>query len=400
MLFSFIAALMLSAAVQEPTADRSRAEELARTGHSAEARELFAHITELNPGDVEARLWMARMDLRLGNTAAAESGFRAVLQDHPADVDARIGLGMVLTRNGSWQEALQILTEAERDSGQNADLFGALARAYRRGGDDGRALEYFRRAKALSPDDPDLQLGFESVARTFGHWIAFDGFGQWGAPGAEVESGSLTASFRVTPRLHLEASARKQQGEGYSDGLAGGGLFWRAPRSTTVEVGVVGGPSNTALPGLHLSSDVVHYTGAFEAGVGVRRLSFAGSNLLAFSPTFAWDREPWRFDARYTYSRSSFDETGQSTGDHSIMFRGTWQGWRRVALLGTYARGIESFEDLTADRLGALDTKTVAGGLRIDLRSLTRITTTWEHQWRSNNTTVDRFYVSVVQSIP
>jgi tetratricopeptide (TPR) repeat protein len=400
MLLSFVVAITLAAAVQSPAADRNRAEDLARSGRNAEALELFARVVDANPADVEARLWMARLALRLGRTADAESGFRAVLQDHPADVDARIGLGMVFTRNGSWEDALAILTDAERDAGQNADLFGALARAYRRSGDDRRALEYFRRARALSPDDPDLALGFEGVARTYGHWIAVEGFGQTGAPGADVESGSVTIDLRVIPRLHLDASARIQNGPDYSDHLAGGGLLWRATRSTTVAAHVFGGSGNTALPRIDASGEVVHYAGVFEAGAWVRRLSFAGSDLVAVSPVLAWDREPWRLDTRYTYSRSSFDDTSQSRGDHSVLLRGTWQAWRRVAVQGAYAYGIESFEDLTADRLGSLGTTTLAGGLRIDLRSVTRITTTWEHQWRSNDTQINRFTVSVVQFIP
>jgi hypothetical protein len=83
-----------------------------------------------------------------------------------------------------------------------------------------------------------------------------------------------------------------------------------------------------------------------------------------------------------------------------VLLRGTRQQWRRVALVGAYAYGIESFEDLTADRVGALGTTTLASGVRIDLKSLTRIATTWEHQWRSNHTSIDRFTVSVIQSIP
>ena len=71
-----------------------------------------------------------------------------------------------------------------------------------------------------------------------------------------------------------------------------------------------------------------------------------------------------------------------------------------LAALGTYAYGIESFEDLTADRILSLGATTITGGVRIDLPSLTRITTTWEHQWRSNSTSIDRFTVSVIQTIP
>jgi tetratricopeptide (TPR) repeat protein len=322
-----------------------------------------------------------------------------VLREHPADVDAVIGLGIVLTRTGAWRDALAILQEIEPAAGENADLFAALARAYRRAGDDHRALEYFERAKALAPRDPDVVMGFEGVARAYGHWIAFEGFGQTGG-GVDVGSGTVTLDVRVAPRLHLDASARKQQGPDYSDATAGGGVFWRATRTTTLALHAFGGSTNVALPTLDLSGDIVHYAGVFEIGAGVRHLTFAGSDLTAVSPVFAWDRDRWRVDTRYTYSRSAFVATGESRGDHSVLLRGTRQQWRRVALQGAYAYGIESFEDLTADRVGALGTTTLGSGIRLDLKSLTRISTIWEHQWRSNQTTIDRFTVSVIQAIP
>jgi hypothetical protein len=275
-------------------------------------------------------------------------------------------------------------------------LFAALARAYRRVGDDRSALEYFERAKALAPTDPDVVIGFESAARAYGHWIGFEGFGQTGA-GASVGSGTVMLDVRVAPRLHLETSARTQQGPDYSDATAGGGVFFRAARATTVALHVIGGPDNVALPTLDVSGEVVHYVGAFDIGGGVRHLRFVASDLTAVSPVLAWDRDRWRVDTRYTYSRSAFDATSESRGDHSVLVRGTRQQWRRVALQGAYAYGIESFEDFTADRVGALGTTTLAAGTRIDLKSLSRITATWEHQWRSNETTIDRFTVSVTQ---
>ena len=395
----FAAAIMLMAALQTPATDRTRAEGLARAGRSAEAIELFMRIVENNPADVEARLWVARLQLRLGRTTEAEAGFRAVLREHPADVDARIGLAIVLTRTGAAPEAVAILQDIEPAAGQNADLFAALARAYRRAGDDRRALEYFERAKALAPRDPDVALGFEAVARTYGHWIAFEGFGQTGA-GADVGSGTVTIDVRVAPRLHLDASARTQQGPDYSDATAGGGVFWRVTRTTTAALHALGGSGNTALPMLDISADVLHYAGVFEIGTGVRHLSFTGSDLTAVSPVFALDRDRWRVDTRYTYSRSAFSATGESSGDHSVVLRGTRQQWRRVALQGAYAYGIESFEDLTAIRLRGLGTTTLATGIRLDLKSVTRVATVWEHQWRSNQLTIDRFTVSVIQAIP
>jgi len=84
----------------------------------------------------------------------------------------------------------------------------------------------------------------------------------------------------------------------------------------------------------------------------------------------------------------------------SILLRETWRGWRRVDVVGAYAYGIESFEQLTADRLGSLGASTVATGLRINTPSLSQLTATWEHQWRSNNTALDRLTLSITQAFP
>src|SRR6476661_431790 len=140
LMFATLAAALVVAAAgcQSATPDRGRAEQLGRSGQTAEALQLFEQIAEQNSGDVEARIWIARLELRLGHTDKAEAGFRSVLRDHPTDVDARIGLGAALMRKGAWRDALAILVDAEREAGENADLFATLARAYRRGGDDRR----------------------------------------------------------------------------------------------------------------------------------------------------------------------------------------------------------------------------------------------------------------------
>src|SRR5262245_60231092 len=395
-------ALIVSLASQSSTpTDRSYAEQLARTGRTLEAITLFERIVAENPADSEARLWIARLDLRLGRTDDAEALFRSVIREHPTDVDARIGLGATLTRKGEWSDALTVLRDAERDAGENADLFGAFARAYRRAGDDRRALEYFRRAKTLAPDDPDLISGYEATAQAYGHSFAFEGFGEEGSTGNDAASGTLALSVRATPRLHLLASARSQRRTGNTDTTAGGGLFWRVDRATTLDLRAVGGSGNLSLPNTDLSAEVLHYAGVFEIGGAVRSLSYAGVDAIAASPLLSWDPGGrWRTDTRYTYSRSSFEDTGDTSGDSSVMLRETWRGWRRVALNGVYAYGIESFEDLTADRLSSLGGSTLAGGLRISLPSLSVFNLTWEHQWRSNSTTIDRVTLSIVQSIP
>ena len=411
MLVPLVTVIVLTAASQSVPDERTRAEQLARAGKNAEAIELFKQMVQQDPADTEARLWIARLDLRVGRTSEAEAGFRSVLREHPADVDAKIGLANALLRKGAPDEALTLLTETEPAAGQNADLFSALARAYRRTGDDRRALEYFKRARALSPDDPDIVAGYEAVLLAYGHSIAFSGFHESGPQDVHTASEAFATSIRVGPRLHLDGAIHLEQRSDMSDTVAGGGFLWRLTRASNLEFHAFGGPDNALLPTSDVSAGLINYVGVYEWGGNVRRMSFAGVDVVALSPTFAWDRGRTRLDSRYTYSRQHFNDhftaerrgavaTDDTTGDHSFMLRETWRGWRRASLTVGYAYGIESFEDLTVDRIGALGASTLSFGGRFDLPSLTMITATYEHQWRSNSTTMGRLTAALVQFFP
>jgi YaiO family outer membrane protein len=399
MLVPLATALVLSIAAQSPTPDRDVAEQLARSGRTVEALAMFEQIVAEHPADGDVRLWIARLQLRMGRTAEAEAGFRAVLLARPADVDARIGLGRTLTRRGAWREALDVLHEAERDAGENAELFAALARASRRGGDDGRALDYYERAMALAPGDPDLVDGYEATVRAYGSSTVLESFAEGGA--SDGRSVSLTTTVRVLPRLKLEGRVRGQDRNGSSDTLGGGGAIWRITRATNLATRVMAGKDNTSLANADAMAELRHYLGAFEIGGIVRHLSFADAAVTTTTPLLAWDTGArWRLAARYTYSRSSFHTTGESSGDHSALLRSTFRGWRRVDATVTYAYGIESFEDLTADLVGNLGSNSVAATLQLRLSSLTSVATTCERQWRSDDTRLDRLTVVIAQGFP
>lgn len=391
---TLVAVVCLQAA---PVEDRARAEQLARDGRTADAIALFSRIVDRDPRDDEARIWLARLALRLGRTSEAEAGFRAVLARRPDDVDASIGLGTALLRTNDWRGALALLEPLEERAADDADLLATLARAYRRAGDDRRALRYFERARARAPHDPDIIAGYEAAARVYGHAVVVEGWGQGGSPGLEGTSGALVMDIRVAPPFRLLAHGRVQHRSGTSDALGGAGIRWRANRASTVEVHAFGGPDNEALPERHVSAAALHYVGSLEIGADVRALAFQTSHVVAVSPIVAWDRERWRLDTRYSLSRARFDGAGDTSEDHSVFVRGTLRPQRRIALMAVYAYGIESFADLTADRLRALNATTAGTGVQFDLPSLSRLAINWEHQWRSNDTSVDRVTVTLVQ---
>ena len=337
--------------------------------------------------------------LQAGPGDAAEARFRATLAERPGDIDTRVSLAFALLRRGAWQEALPLLLEAENAAGDNADFLHALAIAYRRSGDVERSLHYYTRAKALSPRDPDVTSGLENAVRAYGHAITLEGFAEQ-QDGGGAASGTLMATVRLAPRWHLDSSVRLQDRAAARDMLAGVGVQWRAGHRTTVGARVLAGPGNVTLAKADVSAAVVYYVGAFEWGAHTRALAFDGTSVAAISPLFAWEPGRWRLDAGYTYSRSRFDQTDTATGDHSAMLRQTWRAWRRVALSATYAYGIESFETLTAERVGSLGAHTIAAGVRLITPSIAEVHAGWDHQWRSNATTVDRFTLAVVRFLP
>ena len=101
---------------------------------------------------------------------------------------------------------------------------------------------------------------------------------------------------------------------------------------------------------------------------------------------------------RYYRSESEFLPFGRRAGNDSGAILGRWQAARRLSLGAAYARGNESFDIVSVDRLGRFRADTVAGGVRIDLRSLTSFAVGVEHQWRTGDRQLTRVTFDLVQS--
>jgi hypothetical protein len=102
---------------------------------------------------------------------------------------------------------------------------------------------------------------------------------------------------------------------------------------------------------------------------------------------------------RYYRSQSRFVGAHLSAGNDSGAIMARWRQRRRLSWSGAYARGNESFDILSVDRLGRFQADTLAGGARIDLPSLTSIGLGVEHQWRSRNRRMWRLTVDLVHHL-
>lgn len=102
----------------------------------------------------EANLNLAMLHLARGEVARAELALREALERNPDFVPAIVILAQLLEGQGQVDKARRQLTDALQRHPDAAVLFHSMGFAHVRGGESTKALDAFRRAAALSPNDP------------------------------------------------------------------------------------------------------------------------------------------------------------------------------------------------------------------------------------------------------
>jgi YaiO family outer membrane protein len=388
-----------AAQAARPVIDYEAAERLARDGRHAEALAAFEALAAANADDFDSRLWIGRLLVWQGRRDEALAIYRDVITRAPRYVDARVGLAGVLLTLGRVEEAWDVVQDAEALAPANGDVLAVKGRALRRLGRPSEALAAFDAAHALSPDDSDLAIVRERTQRLVAHRAhvslareaSADGIPEATILDADVDV-HLDDTLRVFGRVQFQDRA------GQDDTRAGGGVEWRAAPRVLTRGALLISPGSPRVARADLFGEVELAVDRTQPAIGLRYLDFAGARVWIVAPSIAVDlTDNVAVAARYYYSHSRFLPVGQTAGNHSAAFMGRWQAARRVSLSAAYARGNESFDILSVDRLGRFRADTVAGGARIDLRSLTSLGLGVEHQWRTGDRQLTRITVDIVQ---
>ena len=88
-------------AAADPQADQAptpQPEDLAQAGNYKAALEGFRRRVAADPGDLDARVWIAWLHERMGRPDLAEPVYRSVVLEAPGHVDAAIRLATLLTK--------------------------------------------------------------------------------------------------------------------------------------------------------------------------------------------------------------------------------------------------------------------------------------------------------------
>jgi tetratricopeptide (TPR) repeat protein len=117
------------------------------------AIEQYQKITELDPKDVDALLWLGRLQITL-NSSEAEKAYKRVLELDSENEDALNGLAVLYSNLGDNQKAAEVLKRAA-DKRPSAANLQTLAGAYEQIKQYALAAEALKKALELNPPNAD-----------------------------------------------------------------------------------------------------------------------------------------------------------------------------------------------------------------------------------------------------
>jgi arylsulfatase A-like enzyme/Tfp pilus assembly protein PilF len=126
-------------------------EALAKEGNHdpAGAKEALEASLTLNPAQLDARLLLGKIDLKLKDLKAAEDEFEAALLLQPENMEAQIGKAKVQLASGKFREAAKQLEAMEISQPSNAEILDLLVQNYTALGEREKAEQAEKRANII-----------------------------------------------------------------------------------------------------------------------------------------------------------------------------------------------------------------------------------------------------------
>lgn len=387
--------------VQAPN-PQAEAERLARSGAYEEALEQFRALAAINPADLEARTWIARLHVIMGHLRQGEAVYRNILVDSPDRLDSLVGLGSVLVSQSRLDEARTYLTRAEKLAPDDLEVLAAQGSLNLADAQHQLAVGYYGRASVIAPEQNDLRLNFEEARRRYDHRIEAAYFSEMFSDATpDTQSGDVTLNLRVNQQLRVFGRGQQERRFSRTDARAGGGLEWRVhqPALSAVQAFALVGPDNDVLPQVDTGLGLrwIHRTATFT--MNGRYFRFADARMWTIGPAVRLDvRDNVMVSGSYMHSSTEFAGFDGLVGGNSADIRGAFRIQPRLWLEAGYARGIENFDRVTIDRLGRFRADTISGTARFDLHSLTSIGATYEYQRVEGGAKMGRLTAKLMQS--
>jgi hypothetical protein len=376
----------------------SEAAELETSGRYDEALAAFQRLVAGNPNDHQARLAIARLQMRMGHPDRAESVYQGVRLEDATNLEAVLGVADARIAQWRSEDALEALENAERLAPENPQVLAALGRTHQSAGRSTLAVAYLQRAVSIS-SAPAYRLALERARSAHQNRLEIRTFGEeFSEATSKSGSGDVSVHVRLTDAVRVSGRGQIQRKFDVDDARGGAAVEWRWTPSTTILAQALVGPGNRVLPRGDVLAGVNHTTGPASWMGSVRHFAFDGARVTSVSPTVTFSpTDRLSLGLRYAFSVTDMPTfTSTSTGN-SAQVTGSYEVFPRVWANFGYARGVEDFEQFSIDRIGAFRANTGSAGVRVDLPWLTSLAATYERQQREGDTTMQRMTVSFTQ---
>jgi predicted Zn-dependent protease len=114
----------------DPLAAFYEGQSLDKLGDSQGARKALEDAVKQSPGQLDARLLLAQIDLKSGDRAAAEDQLEAVLVLNPANQEALLSLATEYLQDRRFADVVELLEPRAQDASVSVDALELLVQAY------------------------------------------------------------------------------------------------------------------------------------------------------------------------------------------------------------------------------------------------------------------------------
>ncbi|HXG72660.1 MAG TPA: tetratricopeptide repeat protein [Gemmatimonadaceae bacterium] len=385
LLFGFT---MAAPAAQDARAD---AERLARAGARGEALKRFQALAAENPGDIAARLWIARLHLEMHHPERAAAVYESIVATDARHVDALIGLGLALTQSGRFSDAGDALNRAEALAADRVDVLAAQGGLHAADGRTTLALAYYGRALAIEPSHQAARAASDAIRASRGHRVELDyDFQNFNTFQPDTHTGTVEANFRVNDVIRVFGKAQAHEGVFDTEARGGGGFEWRAHHKVLLRAGTLFGNDTRDLPSVDAFADATVRQGRVTWTLDARFVEFEEADLWIGGPGIAIAlRNGVTAFGSYHRGRTRFLFGDSSTSDN-VTLGVSGRLARRVWAFVEYRHGIDRLDWITLDRVDADDADTLAFGAMTDLTPFVTLAGSYDYQARPEDVLVQR----------
>ncbi len=378
---------------------RLRAEQLRREQRFGEALTAYKALAQRDPGNLEDRFWVAKLESWTGKLEAAESAFVRLLAEQPDDYDSRIALADIHLWRGHGVAALTILKDLNQSHPSDPEVLVRLGRAAELSGDLRKARAYFSEVIEIDSSDARAREGLRRLA-LFSRWQAdVEYYGERLSNQESSNGVTISLGCCASDRLRWRTAATLQEKLSSTEARFGGELALRLTPPLDVQWSAYLAPGADLLPQQAYGMGLSHKIGSrLVLSADYRFLDFQDARVHQAGPGVElYAGRHWLLLGRYRYSSTRFNGTQGAVGnDGGSMTLGYIYGDANLIRI-VAALGAESFTQPSRELIGEFHARTIGVAWRHFLTPRMGIEVAYAHQSRSDDARQNSYSLRVVR---